>query len=593
MIYQRSEGNPLFMVNVVDYLVAQGPGFDASKLEAPHNLRQMIERNLERLTEDEQRVLEGASVAGAEFSAAAVAAALERSLPEVEACCTKLARREQFVSTLAAPITWPDGVVAAGFRFHHALYQETLYARLPAGHRIDLHRRIAQREEAAYGERAGEIAAELGYHYERANDHDKAVKYFQQAGERTLARGAMIEAERHYRRALERLRELPADLERDHRELDLQMGWGRALPGVKGWSHKETHRAFSRAQELAEKLGESHQLATLMNGLSASACTRGQMSIALEQGRLGLRSAEFSGDRALICAAHRRLGESLWFGGKFDEAGKHLDLASSYFDEADAARLTILGAIVPSVIAAIAHVQLGFADRGRKLIDLAQVNAGERNNSFELAFVHMYACVCALTLRDATSLRDHADALKRLTGNIPFLAGHADAYAGEALFMLGQVEAGKALVRQGIAFWRATEFGLTRTWELEIEPEFNASEGRLAEAMALLAEALSESEQVLWRRSPALLLRADLLLRRDAGAAEVEAGYRNAIECALEQGSRLHQMEATTHLARWLNAQSRRDEARTMLAAIYNRFTEGFDTLALKEAKTLLDELML
>ncbi len=62
------------MVNVVDYLVAQGPEFDASTIAAPRNLRQMIERNLERLTLDEQSVLEAASVAGAEFSAAAVAA---------------------------------------------------------------------------------------------------------------------------------------------------------------------------------------------------------------------------------------------------------------------------------------------------------------------------------------------------------------------------------------------------------------------------------------------------------------------------------------------------------------------------------------
>jgi len=74
-IYARSEGNPLFMVNVVDFLVEQGSLLDASKIEAPRNIRQMIERNLQRLGADEQRVLEAASVAGAEFSAAAVAAA--------------------------------------------------------------------------------------------------------------------------------------------------------------------------------------------------------------------------------------------------------------------------------------------------------------------------------------------------------------------------------------------------------------------------------------------------------------------------------------------------------------------------------------
>jgi predicted ATPase len=202
-IHERTEGNPLFMVNVVDYLVAQGPPLDAIKIEAPRNIRQMIERNLERLSSEERSVLESASVAGAEFSAAA----LERPILEVETCCTDLSRREQFVTADGAS-QWPDGTVAASFGFRHALYRDVLYERVPAGQRAELHRRIAEREEQAYGERAKEIAAELAHHYSRTHDNDKAVTYFQLAGEQAVARGAMVEAEGHYRRALDGLGEL-------------------------------------------------------------------------------------------------------------------------------------------------------------------------------------------------------------------------------------------------------------------------------------------------------------------------------------------------------------------------------------------------
>jgi predicted ATPase len=163
MICDRADGNPLCMVNVVDYLVDAGllmssdeanasgttENLRAGRIEVP---RQMIERNLERLKPEEELVLEAASVAGAEFSAALVAAALERSQNEIEACCTRLSRHEQFV-TEQSPVAWPDGTVAAGFRFHHALYQEVLYDRLPAGRRGRLHRLIAVREEAGFGER--------------------------------------------------------------------------------------------------------------------------------------------------------------------------------------------------------------------------------------------------------------------------------------------------------------------------------------------------------------------------------------------------------------------------------------------------------
>ena len=112
VIHARTDGNPLFMVNVVDYLLVDAgllvnsreastesaETLRAYRLDAPRSIREMIERNLERLKPEEQAVLEGASVAGAEFSAAAVAAALERPQNEVEACFTRLSRREQFVS---------------------------------------------------------------------------------------------------------------------------------------------------------------------------------------------------------------------------------------------------------------------------------------------------------------------------------------------------------------------------------------------------------------------------------------------------------------------------------------------------------------
>jgi predicted ATPase len=190
------------------------------RLDGPRSIRQMIESNLERLLPEEQEVLEGASVAGAEFSGAIVAAALEHPQIEVEACCLRLARREQFVSEQGL-ITWPDGTIAVGFRFHHALYQEVLYGRLPVGHQVQLHRRIALREEAGYGEHAGEVSTELAHHYRCANDKSKAIHYFQIAGERAVARGATVEAEGHYGRALALLGELQESAERNYRELGL------------------------------------------------------------------------------------------------------------------------------------------------------------------------------------------------------------------------------------------------------------------------------------------------------------------------------------------------------------------------------------
>jgi len=99
-------------------------------------------------------------VTGVEFSAAAVAAGVEAEVGEVEEQCAELARREQFLRSHGAE-EWPDGTVATRYGFLHALYQEVLYHRLTARRRQRLHQRIGEREEAAYGDRAGEMAAEL------------------------------------------------------------------------------------------------------------------------------------------------------------------------------------------------------------------------------------------------------------------------------------------------------------------------------------------------------------------------------------------------------------------------------------------------
>src|SRR5215469_17896329 len=104
----------------------------------------MIELNLEGLTAEEQAVLEAASVAGIEFPIAAVATALQRPLGEIEACCTRLSRRQQFVHS-EGTVDWPDGTVATRVQFLHGLYREVLYNRVPYGRRVELHRRVAER----------------------------------------------------------------------------------------------------------------------------------------------------------------------------------------------------------------------------------------------------------------------------------------------------------------------------------------------------------------------------------------------------------------------------------------------------------------
>jgi len=149
LIHGRARGNPLFMVNVVDYLEAEGliaerggqwrlnVALAEIELGVPEGVRQMIENQLGRLSRDQRQALEVASVAGAEFDVASVAACLEKGAMEVEEMCEEMARRHQFLRE--APIVeMPDGSAPARYGFMHSLYQNVLYQRMAEARRSRL-----------------------------------------------------------------------------------------------------------------------------------------------------------------------------------------------------------------------------------------------------------------------------------------------------------------------------------------------------------------------------------------------------------------------------------------------------------------------
>jgi predicted ATPase len=220
-IYQRTEGHPLFMITLGRYLVAQGvlsehegrwtleAALDEVEVRVPDSIRQMIEQQIESLTTEEQRVLEVASVAGMEFSTAAVAAGLTADVTAVEERCEGLARGQQFLRP-AGIAEWPDGTVVAGrYVFVHALCQNVVYQRVAVARRVLLHQRIGERLEVAYGNRLGEIAAELAVHCERGRDYCRAVQHLRRAAENAARRYANHEAIGALRRALTLVEQLP------------------------------------------------------------------------------------------------------------------------------------------------------------------------------------------------------------------------------------------------------------------------------------------------------------------------------------------------------------------------------------------------
>ena len=284
------------MVNTVDYLVAERligeqeerwelvAEIDNVKLGVPDSIRQMIEKQIDHLEADERRLLEAASVTGAEFSALAVAAGLAEEIAGVEARCEELARRHQFIHDCGVQVL-PNGEAVGRYGFIHALYRHVLYERVPASRRVQLHRRIGERGEELYRERTSDIAAELAMHFERAANYEQAATYLQQAAENAIRRFAYREAVVLSRRGLELLAKLPDTAERARQELRLQITLGVSLIATEGYAAPSVGSVYLKARQLCQRLGETPEISQVLWGLWTFHTLRADLETALEIAR--------------------------------------------------------------------------------------------------------------------------------------------------------------------------------------------------------------------------------------------------------------------------------------------------------------------
>jgi DNA-binding winged helix-turn-helix (wHTH) protein len=220
LLHRHSEGNPLFMVAALDHMFERDVIFwengelrlrsplEEVDLQVPETLRQMLETQIDRLTPQEQRALEAASVEGAAFTCTSSAAAMDMEPQHFEDLCENLARRDHVIRR-AGMYQFPNGTISTRYQFAHTIYREVLYRRQALGRRAKSHRLIGDRLEALYSGRVEEMAAELAHHFEEASDWVRTVKYLRLAAQNAEQRYAHRESAGILRHTLALISRLP------------------------------------------------------------------------------------------------------------------------------------------------------------------------------------------------------------------------------------------------------------------------------------------------------------------------------------------------------------------------------------------------
>jgi predicted ATPase len=397
---------------------------------------------------------------------------------------------------------------------------------------------------------------------------------------------------------LELLKTLQEPSVRIQREIDLQIALGGALIAAKGHAAPETGRAYARARELCQPVGDLGRLFPLLFGQWVFHLARAEHAAAREIAEEALCSAERDGDAAGLVIGHRAVGIGALWRGELVEARGHLERELALYDPERHRSLASVYAYDPRLAGfaglALALFQLGYPDEALARCCEAVDDAEQLSHPFGLAYVLHHACLLDQLRRNLPQLRQHNAELTALAAEHGFALWRAAAVVldGWALAEGGRAAEGVARIEDGLQAWRATGAGLFVPYFLALLGTTHGAEGEGAEGERLLTEALDTgcASGERWFEAEVHRLKGKLSLAGGDRAA-AEACFLSAIAFAREQAAKLWELRAATSLARLWRGQGRRAEACDLLAPIHAWFTEGFETADLKDAKALLDEL--
>ncbi|MCA9708911.1 MAG: AAA family ATPase, partial [Myxococcales bacterium] len=460
-LIDRTDGIPLFVEEMTRMLMDAGQLEDTKTSAIPTTLHDSLMARLDRITPVARKVAQLAATIGRMFELDLVAEIFSGDANELRQGIDQLLE--------AKIILRKRGTSAETYLFKHALIQDAAYESLLKRTRQTYHARIADALERDL-RRMVEVEPELlAQHLEAAGPSraEAAARQWLRAGERAQASSSNQEAIGHLRRGLALLPSLPDSPQRVQLELSLQSKLGTALSAIKGYAADEVERAYARAHELCEQLGQTPERFWVLWGLWAFYLVQGTHEKGVRFAEMMLALASEQQAEELELEAHFSLGLSSFFmGDDLDGAREHLDWVVERYDPERHHQQALLagqdvGVTSRSVLALVCF-QRGELDTARARHQDALVLSERLGHAFSRAYALGCAAWFQLYLRDYERSQGYAEQAVALSQEQSFgwwlvwgtiLGGSAAA---------GQGQPGAAAqIEEWIDRWRQTGSGFT------------------------------------------------------------------------------------------------------------------------------------
>jgi len=609
MIRTRTEGSPLFMVDLLRYLRDRGAiartdgrwtltsAVEAISRDLPESMRGMIERKLGQLTDGDRSLLVGAAVQGYQFDSLVVAEALGLDQSMVEDRLEALDATFGLVR-FAGEIEHPNGTLSLAYRFVHILYQEALYASLKATRRVALSKATAAALVRAHGDQLDRVAVQLAALHEAARDYAAAAGCLLRAARNAIRVFASHESVALAQHGLQLAAQLPPSPSRDALELDLSLTLGWSTINVRGYAAVEVEQIYTRAAALCEPANRRTDLFRPLWGLAMCYLSRAKHGQVRALAERILTLAQESGEPPALATARYMLGTVSVYTGEIVTARQHYVEGIAVGDAHPGISDLPDGrdpAITCRAQIGRALWLLGYPDQAVAVSEAAVTLATRSGQPHSIVFALWVDMFLRQFLGDVDATADRADRVLVLARehDLPQYRTWAGIVRGWATAMQGDLD-GVTAMQQALAVYDRIGSTLSRTHFLDMLAQALGKYSRVDEALAVVDDAFADVERYGERYNEAGLYctRGELLLQRSGSAAsvEAEAAFTASIACAQRRQLKAFELSATTSLAR-LWRDSRPDEAAARLGEVYAWFSEGHDTADLRAARELLAEL--
>ncbi len=607
-IIERTDGIPLFAEEITkaaleaesesaaEHAIAAVP---SPALAVPASLHASLMARLDRLGPAKKVAQIGAAI-GREFSYALLGAVARNPEAELGSALSRL---------IQAGLLFRQGVPPhATYLFKHALVQDAAYGTLLRDPRRALHARISETLESQFPE-VGENQPELlARHCNEAGLVEKAATLWGKAGQRSLARSALVEAVEQLTRALDLIASLAATPAIRREQIKLQVALITPLIHVKGYAAPETKEAAERARLLIEQAGAAGEppedpllLFSVLYGFWVANYVAFNGDVVRELAAQFLALAQKQAATVPLMIGHRLMGQSFLITGDVVQGRIQYDQAIALYDPAEhrplATRFGQDVGVATMCYRSVALWLLGYPGAARADIERAVKDAREIGHAATLMYALSHAQLPYIFCGNYATAGALADELVALANekNAPIWKAFGTLNQGLLFALSGKATDAVQRTGSGLTAWRSTGSTLWMPLYLPQLALAHAELGRSEEAKQCISEAMTavETTKERWSEAEANRIAGEVTLKLpERDARKAEEYFERALVVARAQQTKSWELRAATSLARLWRSQGKQQQARELLAPVYGWFMEGFDTRDLKEAKALLHELV-